>query len=117
MLNYIIFQVSIIYRQHHPEHRCFPFLSFPTQEKKELNHNICPFSTGRRAEQLTEKNKSLQPGATECRIWVRWTDGFRMPPCLYLAKSYFEVAHFHRCLKYALCLESFHSKNERVRLT
>lgn len=36
---------------------------------------------------------------------------------LYLAKSYFEVAHFHRYLKYVLCLGSFHSKNERVHLT
>lgn len=52
MFKYIVFQVSVIYRQHHPEHRalqlyttiprclvhwCFQILSFPIQEKKDLN--------------------------------------------------------------------------------
>lgn len=57
-----------------------PPISHP-RKKRNWTYNQCPFSTKRRAKELTRKNKSLQPGATEDRMWVRWTDGFRMPPC------------------------------------
>lgn len=95
MFKDMVFQVGVIHNQHRPEHRplelcptlpkclvhwCYRTPSFPIQEKRnELIINAL-FSTGRRAQELTEKIKSLQPGTTEYGIWVMWAVGFRMPP-------------------------------------
>lgn len=35
----------------------------------------------------------------------------------YLAKNYSQASHFHKCLKYVLCLGFFHSRNEIIHLT
>lgn len=72
------FQSSLLM---YPVHWCYQIPSFPNQEKKKdsVIRNVL-LSVGRRAEELTKKNKSLQPGTTQYRIKVMWTDGFRMLP-------------------------------------
>ena len=65
----------------YPVHWCYQIPSFPNHGKKldSLIRNVL-LSVGRRAEELMKKNTSLQPGTTQYRIKVMWTDGFRMLP-------------------------------------
>ena len=95
VFKYTVFQVNAIHSTS-PEHRisdhCAAFsctqctgatksYHFPTRKKEldSLIRNVL-LSVGRRGEELMKKNKSLQPGTTQYRIKVIWTDGFRMLP-------------------------------------
>lgn len=94
-----------------------PIISHPRKKKGVLIISA-PFAVGRRTKERTWKNQSLQPRTTKRRIWVLQTDALAVQNAtLYLAKSYFEAVRFHRCLKYVLCPESFHSKNEKAHST
>lgn len=93
-----------------------PIISQP-RKRAGFSHKKCPPLCWKKSWRTNEKEQVFTTQAPlQYRIKVMWTDGFRMLP--YTLPRVTRGRPFSQMSEiYILCLESFHSKNEKVHLT